>query len=199
MHWLDLVRPAITWRMAGRLALVSLAGSALAGLYGILHDQLTYTISREYFTRFKFFQFHYAAPANGNERLFAGTIGFLATWWVGALVAWVIGRVQIWRKGELPSRQRLASSFAIVWAGSALGACTGWLWSLHRRRTGFDRGWIDWTEEIGVQDAGAFLTVGFIHNGSYLGGVFGTFAALVWLWWLRRCDPRLQSASEPPE
>ena len=35
-------------------------GGLLAGLYGVVHDQVTYSISQEYFTRFKFLQFHYA-------------------------------------------------------------------------------------------------------------------------------------------
>lgn len=29
----------------------------IAGLYGVLHDQLTYTIAPEYYTKFKFYQF----------------------------------------------------------------------------------------------------------------------------------------------
>ena len=54
------------------------AGAILAGLYGVVHDQVTYSISPEYFTRLKFTQFHYAdfgLPA----RVFVAEIGFLAT------------------------------------------------------------------------------------------------------------------------
>ena len=49
---------------------VAAAGSLLAGLYGIGHDQLTYSISPEYFTKMKFEQFHYADFGFGN-RVFA--------------------------------------------------------------------------------------------------------------------------------
>ena len=36
-----------------------LRGALIAGLYGVLHDQLTYSISAEYFSDFKFYQFSY--------------------------------------------------------------------------------------------------------------------------------------------
>ena len=35
-------------------------GALVAAVYGIVHDQITYSISPEYFTRLKFMQFHYA-------------------------------------------------------------------------------------------------------------------------------------------
>ena len=36
---------------------VAAVGSVLAGVYGIFHDQVTYAISPEYFTKLKFDQF----------------------------------------------------------------------------------------------------------------------------------------------
>lgn len=39
------------------LILIILIAPIIGGLYGILHDQLTYTISPEYYTKFKFYQF----------------------------------------------------------------------------------------------------------------------------------------------
>jgi hypothetical protein len=71
--------------------LVAIIGGLIAGAYGIVHDQVTYTIAPEYFTKLKFHQFHYADFGLGN-RIFAATIGFLATWWVGAIAAWLLAR-----------------------------------------------------------------------------------------------------------
>jgi hypothetical protein len=39
---------------------LAVMGALIAGAYGILHDQISYTISPEYFTKLKFEQFHYA-------------------------------------------------------------------------------------------------------------------------------------------
>jgi hypothetical protein len=65
--------------MAAGHAWVCGVGSLLAGFYGILHDQVTYSISNEYFTRLKFPQFHYA-NFGLSHRVFVAEIGFLATW-----------------------------------------------------------------------------------------------------------------------
>ena len=56
---------------------VALIGAVIAGVYGVLHDQITYAISPEYFTHMKFKQFHYADVGLG-DRVFVATIGFLA-------------------------------------------------------------------------------------------------------------------------
>ena len=70
------------------------AGAALAGFYGVVHDQVTYSISQEYFTRLKFLQFHYA-DFGLPPRVLVGEIGFLATWWVGFIAGWLIARVSV--------------------------------------------------------------------------------------------------------
>ncbi|MBN1149739.1 hypothetical protein JXA84_00775 [candidate division WOR-3 bacterium] len=67
--------------------IIAVLGSPLiAGIYGMLHDQFTYTVSREYYTKFKFIQL--GLTKNGEtltypERLGVAKVGFLATWWTG--------------------------------------------------------------------------------------------------------------------
>ena len=46
----NLLFPAADWPDLRKAALLSLAGAVFAGLFGILHDQITYTISPEYFS-----------------------------------------------------------------------------------------------------------------------------------------------------
>jgi hypothetical protein len=54
----------------------------MAGLFGALHDQMSYTVSSEYFAKFKFIQFHLLDPGV-PERIRAAKVGFLASWWMG--------------------------------------------------------------------------------------------------------------------
>jgi hypothetical protein len=67
--------PARQWLAVIRMAVL---GAVCAGIYGVLHDQISFTISPEYFTKVKFRQFGYA-DFGGPPRVFAGEIGFLAT------------------------------------------------------------------------------------------------------------------------
>jgi hypothetical protein len=161
--------------------LVTLAGALLAGAYGVLHDQVTYRISEEYFTRNKFDQFYYARPASGSELEFASRIGFLATWWVGALTAWGLARVSVAQVGRVAPVRVMGIAFVIVFSTSALVAVGGWLWGLWRTRTGYAMGWVEWMEALGVEDRSAFMSVGYIHNASYLGGILGMVLGIVYL------------------
>ena len=63
-----------------------------AGLYGVLHNQISYTVSPEYFTRFKFVQFG-LTELELPERVRASMVGFQASWWMGI----PIGMPSAWR------------------------------------------------------------------------------------------------------
>jgi len=52
-------------------------------MYGIIHDQITYSISPEYYTKFKFYQFGLIKSPNDfvhNPRQMAIIVGIMATW-----------------------------------------------------------------------------------------------------------------------
>lgn len=181
MDWRGFLYPRFSFSHLARGLLVAAIGAVVGGLYGIVHDQVTYSISEEYFTRNKFHQFAYARPSFDSPRWFAGIIGFLATWWVGALVAWVLARVSISREGQLASPRRLAKSFAIVFSVAMAAGFCGFLYGLWRKTTGYALTWHDWMNELGILNREAFMTVGYIHNASYLGGCLGMLAGILYL------------------
>lgn len=169
------------------MLVVSAVGAAIAGIYGVIHDQITYTISEEYFTRFKFIQFSNAKPASDDPRVFVGIIGFLASWWVGAFVGWILARISISREGRLARVREMAVAYGIVFFVASASAGCGWIWGQWRRGTGYAEGWLIWMEECGVVDQDAFMTVGYIHNASYLGGILGAAGGIAYLRKLRHC------------
>lgn len=66
-------------------------GGVLGGSYGAIHDQLSYTISNEYFTCYKFYQFAYA-DFGFSDRVFVIIIGFISTLCVG----WIFARIRFY-------------------------------------------------------------------------------------------------------
>ena len=160
---------------------VAVLGALIAGAYGIIHDQITYSISPEYFTRLKFEQFKWA-NRGWPTRVFVGEIGFLATWWVGFFAGWFLARVLAPHASPARVVPLALRGFAIV-VGCALAfAAAGFLYGL--------RGPINVnTSEIaaigaliGAKDLPAFTRVAYIHNAGYLGGLAGTIAASFILW-----------------
>src|SRR6187401_3401747 len=86
------------------LIVLIIVSCLLAGLYGILHDQLTYTISPEYYTKFKFYQFGFMDIGNEaifpNPRIEVSFVGLLATWWMGIPIGVILGLVGLIHKSS---------------------------------------------------------------------------------------------------
>ena len=164
---------------------IAAVGAIVAGGYGIVHDQVTYTISPEYFTNLKFEQFAWA-DLGWPPRVFVGQIGFLASWWVGLIGGWFFARAGA---AALPPPLRwrfvVVSMAGVLYLSALLGAL-GWLWGRSvARGPGLAR-WEFAREFYGLADLPAFVVVAHIHNGSYLGAAVGSLIAAVLVWRVAR-------------
>ncbi|RYD36820.1 MAG: hypothetical protein EOP85_18030 [Verrucomicrobiaceae bacterium] len=151
-----------------KAALLSLTGAIVAGGFGIVHDQITYTISPEYFTRMKFDQFR-AVDFGLPPRVFVAQIGFLATWWVGLIATWFLARIAL-PGFESPERRVMKAVAVIVAITTAAGACGFFLGPVLLENR---KGWPEALQEMGVTDNTAFLQVAGVHLGSYAGAFAG--------------------------
>ncbi len=168
--------PSLEFRQWLWISLVAAAGALVAGTYGILHDQVTYTIAPEYFTRMKFDQFHFA-DLGWPPRVFVAEIGFLATWWVGLPAGWVLARIALPAWPQAQALRRCARGFAIIIGTAAAAGAGGYFFGLFLG--GDPAGWQEYCRVIGVEDADAFVRVAATHNASYIGGGIGLVAAVL--------------------
>src|ERR1017187_3526593 len=137
-----------------------------------------YSISNEYFTRLKFSQFHYA-DFGLPPRVFVAEIGFLATWWVGFVAAWFIARITVPAFPQAVAFRHNIRGFLIIFVFAFAAAIVGFLVSLLH---GSDySAWEDLTSTLGVSDLPSFVRVAYIHNASYLGGLIGLVAAILYV------------------
>ena len=153
----------------------------IAGLYGALHDQLSFSISSEYFTRFKYLQFDIEPAAFDGDRFTVAVIGFLATWWVGALLGLFLSGTALLQPDTLSMRGAIVRGVVITLGVAVVCALVGlaYGWFLQE---GVPQGWFLPAE---VLDTHAFLSVGSMHNASYGGGVLGLIIALIDMEWRR--------------
>jgi hypothetical protein len=158
----------------------ALLGALTAGFYGVLHDQITYSISPEYFTRLKFLQFHYA-DFGLPPRCLVAEIGFLATWWVGLIAGWFLARMVMPRCPSDKARANIFRGFGIVLSFGFAGALLAFLYGLLRGPDADYSNWHEFVAARGVVDLPNFVRVAYIHNASYLGGLLGLITALVHL------------------
>jgi hypothetical protein len=178
---------------AGRLPTmirVALLGAVVAGAYGTVHDQISYAISPEYFTKMKFRQFHWA-DVGLPPRAFASEVGFLATWWVGLIAGWFAARAGL---AELPPAVRgrcTARCFGIALTITPLVGLAAALLGYAVTQTGDLSAWAEWQFLFGLDDLPGFVIVAYLHWGGYLGALLGLIAAVVYV---RRCLARARRA-----
>ncbi len=139
-------------------------GALLGAIYGALNDQITYTISPEYYTKFKFAQFGINGSfATEYPRLGAAFVGVFATWWAGLLLSAILGLFALMQKSCKCAFKSYLCSAGIAVFVAAAATFLAWCGFIF---TGV-------YVPKAVIDKGAFKTVGNMHNVAYIAGVVG--------------------------
>lgn len=157
-------------------SLLLIAACVVAGLYGALHNQISYTVSPDYFFAFKFRQF--AIPEGLQNRVGASIVGWHASWWMGLFIGLPVLSIAL----IMPDWKTYLSygllSFAVV-AVTALVVGLGGL--VYACLAIPEAAMADYWCPAGVADRAAFVRAGVMHDCSYLGGGIGIITAAVFL------------------
>ena len=161
-------------------------GCLIAGLYGIIHDQLTYTISPEYYTKFKFYQFGLADEGDEaifpSPRLWVSFVGFMATWWTGIPIATILGLFSLHqdRKSMIDlALKGFLVTIIIAFLIGMYGLYDGFTYLANQPKENFGR----WFIPENLVDFKSFIAVGSMHNHSYLGAFYGLFFGIAYVGW----------------
>lgn len=150
------------------MILLILSASVLAALYGALHDQLSYAVAPEYFTKIKCRQMGIDPAALGGERWGAALVGAASTWWVGAIAATLLGLVGMIHPDRTMFRRTLRALFLVLITAvvfGLLGLGVGQVSALL----------ITWApaEVSGYENLPRVHAVRYMHAAGYWGGLFG--------------------------
>ena len=180
----------------GKLLLWIGIGVVGATLYGILNDQITVTLSPEYFSVFKRAQFaqvlYRAGWMHAPTRLQAVLVGTLATWWFGLFLGIALGLSSLLgRHRALSTRDYLRAVAGIMVFTLALSMAFGLIAYLVEPAVHPTPD--DWPFLYDIQAVRPAFAIGFWHDGAYLGGFLGTLTACFWAQLKRKLSAR-QSA-----
>ncbi|HYC83906.1 MAG TPA: hypothetical protein VEB86_01735 [Chryseosolibacter sp.] len=165
------------------LLLTIIATSLIAGMYGALHNQVTYSISPEYFTKFKYSQFGFEPAWFGGHRGTVAAIGFLSSWWAGFIIGAVLGIAGLFHRDWASMLRWTSKAVSAIILTALLFGLAGYVYGTFDQ-AGIQTAIIDES----VVDRKSFFVAGVMHNFSYLGGGFGLFAGTVYLF-MRRKEP----------
>lgn len=159
-----------------------------AGLFGMVHNQISYTVSPEYFTKFKFIQFGLENPAL-PERIRASEVGFFASWWMGVPLGMLVGLAGFIQRDAISMLRASLWSIAVLLGFTLLfglgGLLYGWLQTKNINPADYG----NWYVPDNLTELRRFLCAGYMHNSSYLGGTIGILPA-----WASQAVFRLRTA-----
>jgi len=159
----------------------------IAGFYGGLHDQVTYSISPEYFTKFKFFQFGLEELSHASGRLKAAMVGFMATWWFGLPLGILLGLVGLIHPNAKAMGKQVAMALLLALSIAAITpmvALPFYVLEPYFSSTHYEfyqpvlPAFVP--EDLYIIDGFKFYIVGVIHSYSYLGGLLGAIAGVIY-------------------
>lgn len=186
--------------MIGRIAIfvVFVAVAMLtAGVFGAFHDQISYSISHEYFTQFKFVQFR-LLDSPLPERVRVAVVGFRASWWMGVPLGLFTGLAGFIYPSAEQMRRALVLSLPLICGFVLLVALGGLAYGVVQTSGSAMPKYVgqDLSADIGAWRR--FICVGYMHNAAYLGGAAAIPA--VWLFHLlyrRRSNTPSQQPHAP--
>jgi hypothetical protein len=155
----------------GAFAVLMLLAALSAGLFGAVHNQLSYSVGPGYFTDFKFVQF--GTPPDLSPRAGAALVGWQASWWMGLIAGLPVLGYGLMR----------APTTGALWAGGIGAIITVIMTAAICALLGLGAGFayvatgLDLLTPPANVPAAEYFRAGFMHDASYLGGILGTLFA----------------------
>lgn len=142
----------------------------LAGVYGIVHNQISFTVGPDYFYALKFPQFR--IPELLQSRVGAAYVGWQASWWMGLVIGIPIAVMTLGIPSAVQARRVfLQAAFLVVAITLALGLVS----------LAFDPPMNHIPVPAAVKDPLGYGRAAMLHNTSYLAGMIGLVVGLVYV------------------
>jgi hypothetical protein len=152
------------------------AACLVAGVYGALHNQISYSVSPDYFFAFKFHQF--AIPEDLRNRIGASMVGWYASWWMGLIIGVPVLLIGLMLPDWKSYLTHGLAAFAVVVGTTLVVGLGALVYGFVTMSEGALPGY--WYPQ-GVADRVAFARAGTMHNFSYLGGGIGIITGSAYL------------------
>jgi hypothetical protein len=158
------------------LILTILISPIIAALFGVIHNQFTYSISHEFFTKFMFERFGFDEYGHDTPRLTASIIGAWSTWWFGLIFGFIFAAVAY---SQPTLKLMVESIYKATFATLCTTLCVGLIGLLYGWSgiSGFSA---PCCPPLEINNPESFAAVSEMHNFSYMGGIFGIVIGVIY-------------------
>ncbi|MFV0156787.1 hypothetical protein OBK03_13590 [Empedobacter falsenii] len=148
----------------------------VASLFGALHNQISYSVSSEFFTDFLFGRFGTNEWNIRNERLEASIVGIIGSYWVGLILGIIYAIIFLFMNTE-NNIKNIINAIIINIAFTILGSFIAFIiakFFISYQNSGVFM-------EFGTKNPQNYLEAAFMNTGSYYGGIIGIIAGIIYL------------------
>ena len=165
------------------LILVALIASAIAGIYGVINDQITFTISSEYYTKYIFLQYKLVQVEGDSRiihpRILVVLVTFLSTWWfplISGLIIVIFNLIQnTWKMLLKTSVLAMLISILITVFSAIIGFILGSL-IISKLPKYYFADWCFIPDKL--NDYENYITAGTMDAFNFFGGILGLIVAI---------------------
>ena len=151
-------------------------GTLISCLYGIIHDQITYTISSEFYDLIRFPSLGISSEA---ARWGVVQIAIINSWKIGFIISLILSCAGLIHFNNRKIIKFTLESFLVVVITAVGTTCLGIL-------VGFFNQFHETKLAETVVQKSNFLLVQSIHNYTYIGGLIGMFVGIYWQFYNRK-------------
>jgi len=156
--------------------LIIIFSTIVASLFGAIHNQISYSVSSEFFKNFLFGIFGTNEWNIKNERLEASIVGVIGSYWVGVILGIIYTIIFLFMKTE-NNLNNIKNAILINIGFAFLGSLIAYLIAKFFIKFEDSGVFID----FGTQNPQNYLEAAFMNTGSYFGGVVGIIIGIIYL------------------
>ncbi|MFT3920678.1 hypothetical protein [Cloacibacterium sp.] len=165
------------------IILIAILSALIAGIYGIIHDQITFTISSEYYTKYIFLQYNLVQVEGDSRiihpRILVVLVTFLSTWWfplISGLIIVIFNLIQnTWKMFLKTSVLAMLISSLITVFSAIIGFILGSL-IISKLPKYYFADWCFIPDKL--NDYENYITAGTMDAFNFFGGILGLIVAI---------------------
>lgn len=158
-----------------KVILIIVFSTIIACIFGVVHNQISFTVSNEFFEDFLFGNFGVNQWGIESKRTQASIVGILGTYWLGLILGTVYAIIFLFLKTSNNFKHTIKAiliNLGIAAIGSFICYLIALFFPLEKSPVFID---------FGTQNPKNYLEAAFMHEGSYIGGMIGLIVGILFL------------------
>ena len=156
--------------------LIVIISIIFASIFGVIHNQISYSISPEFFQNFLFGNFGTNEWNINNYRIEASIVGILGSYWVGFILGIIYLIIFLFINTQ-NNFKYIFKALIINLLFSLIGSVLGYLIAYFFVSIENSGVWMD----FGTNNPKNYIEAVYMHEGSYYGGIVGLLFGIIYL------------------